>query len=82
MRDHRSSRRVAGAAIAAAAALGIWACGQSAADGQTAADTLTRRQRDSIISTMPIPGSRGVGRALEAQDDAGERAARLDSLLR
>jgi hypothetical protein len=69
------------AAIAAAAILGIWACGQGGGDAQSAADTLTRRQRDSIISTMPIPGAGGVGRALDAQDAARDRAAQLDSIL-
>lgn len=81
MRDDRKGH-VVRAALAAAAALGIWACGQSGGDAQSAADTLTRRQRDSIISTMPIPGSGGVRRALDAQDDAADRAAQLDSLLR
>jgi hypothetical protein len=68
------------AALAAAAALGIWACGQGGGEAQTAADTLTRRQRDSIISTMPIPGAGGVGRALRAQDAARDRAAEHDSI--
>jgi hypothetical protein len=68
------------AALAAAVALGVWACGQSAGDTQSAADTLSRRQRDSIISTMPIPGARGVGRALDAQDAARARAEQLDSI--
>jgi hypothetical protein len=59
---------------------GMSACGQSGGDTQTAADTLTRRQRDSIISTMPIPGAGGVGRALDAQDAARARADALDSI--
>ena len=80
MRDHvrgRSGR----AALAAAVAVGLWACGQGGGDAESAADTLTRRQRDSIISTMPIPGARGVGRALDAQDAARARADQLDSIL-
>ena len=68
------------ALIVGAAVLGVWACGQSAGDSQSAADTLTRRQRDSIISTMPIPGAGGVGRALDAQDRARERAAAHDTI--
>ena len=66
--------------IVGAAVLGVWACGQSAGDAASSADTLTRRERDSIIATMPIPGARGVGRALEAQDRARERADALDSI--
>ena len=67
--------------IVAAAMLGVWACGQGAGDTANSADTLTRRQKDSLIATMPIPGARGVGRALDAQDRSRERAADLDSIL-
>ena len=67
--------------IVAGAVLSVWACGESAGDAQTAVDTLTRRQRDSLISEMPIPGAGGVGRALDAQDRARERAQALDSIL-
>lgn len=72
--------RSARAAVAAAAAVGLWACGQGGGDAASAADTLTRRQRDSIISTMPIPGAGAVGRALDAQDAANARAAQHDSI--
>lgn len=67
--------------IVAAAVMGVWACGQSAGDAESAADTLTRREKDSLIATMPIPGARGVGRALDAQDASRERAGALDSIL-
>ena len=67
--------------IVAGAVLGVCACGQAAESGVSAADTLTRREKDSIISTMPIPGAGGVGRALDAQDASRERAAALDSIL-
>jgi hypothetical protein len=73
-------RRAPRAAIVVAAALGIWACGQGGPDAQSAADTLSRRQKDSIIATRPIPGASAVGRALDAQDAARERAARHDSI--
>ena len=68
--------------IVAAAMLTVAACGQSAGEAETSADTLTRREKDSIVSTMPIPGARGVGRALEASDRATERNNILDSLSR
>jgi len=64
-----------------AAMVGVWACGQSAGTPANDADTMTRRQRDSVISTMPLPGAGGVGRALDAQDASRERAAALDSIL-
>jgi hypothetical protein len=67
--------------ILTTAVLGVWACSQSAGDAASRADTLTRRQKDSLISTMPIPGAGGVGRALAAQDASRARAAALDSIL-
>ena len=45
-----------------------------------AADTLTRRQKNEIISTLPVPGASGVGRALRAADLAAARAQVHDSL--
>ena len=50
-------------------------CGGTAGEGETAADTLTRRQKDSIVSELPVPGAGAVGRALDAAD-----AARAGSL--
>ncbi|MFQ5538190.1 MAG: hypothetical protein ACE5GJ_12160 [Gemmatimonadota bacterium] len=68
--------------LALTAALAAAACGQSAdsSASQQAADTLTRRQKDSIISEMPLPGAGGVGRALDAVEKANGRAARHDSM--
>lgn len=43
-------------------------------------DTLTRRQKDSITATLPIPGASGVGRALRAADAAKARADQHDAL--
>jgi len=65
----------ASAAVLVAAA----ACSAGDVDGSADADTLTRRQRDSIVSTLPIPGAGAVGRALDASDEAAERARRLES---
>ncbi len=69
--------------MAALAALTILSLGCSiGGDGSAtnAADTLTRRQNDEIIRTLPIPGARGVGRALDAVDLAADRANAHDSL--
>lgn len=44
-------------------------------------DTLTQRQRDSITSTLPIPGAGSVGGALDAAADAQRRANQHDSIL-
>jgi hypothetical protein len=73
-------KRAVTVVVAAFGMAAFAACGKGAGDGQTAADTLTRRQRDSIISTLPIPGAGGVGRALGAQDAARARADALDSI--
>jgi hypothetical protein len=53
------------------------ACG-SGQSGQ--ADTLTQRQKDSILANSKIPGARGVGSALRASDSVGARVQRSDSL--
>jgi hypothetical protein len=66
--------------IMAAAVLSVGACGQSAGDAQTAVDTLTRRQKDSLISEMPLPGAGVVGRALDVQDLTRDRAEALDTI--
>jgi hypothetical protein len=76
---HRSIR-MKRSLIVAAAVLGVWACGQSAGDARTAADTLTRRQKDSIVAGLPIPGARGVGRAIEAADRANARTEAHDTI--
>ncbi|HIF07063.1 MAG TPA: hypothetical protein EYQ64_08960 [Gemmatimonadetes bacterium] len=65
---------------AALAALTILGTGCSGGVGS--ADTLTRRQKNEIISTLPIPGARGVGRALEVSDRAQAQAAQHDSIAR
>ena len=76
--------RIHAAFVSAAAALllAATACTSCTSDATTAADTLTRRQKDSIISTFPIPGAAGVGRALDAADAAAERERLLDSIGR
>jgi hypothetical protein len=43
------------------------------------ADTLTTRQRDSVIGESRLPGARGVTKALELVDSANARTARIDS---
>ncbi|HSR40823.1 MAG TPA: hypothetical protein VLL48_01595 [Longimicrobiales bacterium] len=59
------------------------ACGGStdeAAGTTTRADGLTPRQRDSVTSTLPLPGAGAVGRALRASDRASERARAHDTI--
>jgi hypothetical protein len=66
------------AALLAAVALG--ACGGEDGDARTAADTLSRAQKDSIVADLPIPGASGVGGALRARDRANARTAGHDTI--
>ena len=55
-------------------------CG-SGESGQTVnRDTLTQRQKDSILANSKIPGARGVGSAMRASDSIGARVQRSDSI--
>jgi hypothetical protein len=54
--------------------------GEAADTGTPPADSITDRQRDSVIGASGLPGAQGVRGALEASDAAAERAAILDSL--
>lgn len=68
--------------LALAALLTLAACrpDAEAANESAAADTLTRAQKDSIVSTLPIPGAAGVGRAIDAAGAMEDRAAAMDSI--
>jgi hypothetical protein len=43
-------------------------------------DTLSQRQRDSVIGQSRLPGAQGVRGALDAADAAAARAAAADSV--
>ena len=45
-----------------------------------AGDTLTRRQRDSILGASRLPGAQGIRGARRAQDTAAAQNARADSI--
>ena len=69
--------------LVAAVVLGVAACGQGApeaAGGAPATDTLTRRQKDSIISTLPIPGASKISEAQKAVDRANARVQQHDTI--
>ena len=42
-------------------------------------DTMTQRQKDSVLAQSGLPGARGVGMAQAQADSAKARQARLDS---
>ncbi len=73
-------KTISTAALAALTILSVGCSLGGDASATNAADTLTRRQKNEIIRTLPVPGARGVGRALDASDLLGDRAQRHDSL--
>jgi hypothetical protein len=74
-------RGLIGAVIIGFLSLGAATCtGGGGGEDQAAQDTLTRRQKDSIISTLPVPGAGAVGKALEASDAAKARAELHDTI--
>ncbi|MGE5800983.1 MAG: hypothetical protein ACM358_01890 [Gemmatimonadota bacterium] len=56
------------------------ACGSDKSGQTVNRDTLTQRQKDSILANSKIPGARGVGSALRASDSVSARVQRSDSL--
>lgn len=56
------------------------ACPGTSSDDRSAADTLTRAQKDSIVADLPIPGAGGVGAAMRARDQANDRTADHDTI--
>jgi hypothetical protein len=67
--------------VLAGSTLLLVGCSRGPSASDRAAETLTRRQKDSIIATLPIPGAKGVGKALDALEKSIVRAAEHDSLL-
>lgn len=45
-------------------------------------DTMTQRQKDSVLAQSQLPGAQGVGNAMQVSDSAKARQAQLDSLTR
>lgn len=66
--------------LVAVAIFAVSACGQTDGGAQSAADTLTRAQKDSIVATLPIPGASAVGRALDARERANARTEAHDTI--
>jgi hypothetical protein len=69
---------------------GVWlvclmvtgACSSGDGERSTRADTLTQRQRDSIVAASKLPGAGAVGAALRASDSLAARARAQDSIRR
>lgn len=58
-------------------ALVATACGPT---DTAARDSMTQRERDSVLAQSGLPGARGVGKALTAADSVRARNAQLDSV--
>jgi hypothetical protein len=63
--------------VAVTLLVGVLSCGEQRVD--THDDTLTQRQRDSLIGTSQLPGAQGVRGALKASDSAAARRAHEDA---
>lgn len=74
-------RNLALSLAASALVLTLAACPDGGSDGAgSAADTLTRRQKDSIVSESGLRGAGGVKAMMKASDLQKARVDRLDSL--
>ena len=56
------------------------ACSGGKQAKSAARDSLTERQRDSILAGSRIPGARGVGAAMRAADSTNARIRATDSV--
>lgn len=64
--------------VGAALLVGLLSCGRG--DANPRPDTLTRRQRDSMLGASQLPGAQGVRGALLATDSAAARRAREETV--
>lgn len=66
--------------LAVVLVLSLAACSGESSDKQAVnRDTLTQRQKDSILAKSSIPGASNVGRAMRAADSTSAGAHRVDS---
>lgn len=67
--------------LATLLALGAVACSGGGSSQQTInRDTLSQRQKDSILAQSKIPGARGVGSAMRAADSTSARVHAADTV--
>jgi hypothetical protein len=60
----------------------IVACGSNKSSPTVNRDTLTERQKDSILANSKIPNARAVGRAMKAADSMSARIRSSDTVAR
>lgn len=63
-----------------ALALTLAACAGGGDNAAAARDSLTQRQRDSILAQSRIPGARGVGSAMRVADSIEAHVRSADTL--
>jgi hypothetical protein len=56
------------------------ACGSG--QSNQAADSLSQREKDSILANSKIPGARAVGSAMRAADSTNAKVLRVDTVAR
>ncbi len=66
------------ALVVAAAAL-LMSCSKPKETTANNRDTMTRRQKDSVIAQSSLPGAKGVGMALKVSDSIKAKQAAQDS---
>jgi len=54
--------------------------GQTRTSGAAGGDTLSERQRDSMLAQSRIPGATGVGKAMRVADSTSARVRAADSV--
>jgi len=64
-------------AFCLASALLVAAC--SSSEGGNNRDTMTQRQKDSVLGQSGLPGAQGVTKALRASDSVKSHQAQADS---
>ena len=60
----------------------VLACGSDKSGQTVNRDTLTERQKDSILANSKIPNARAVGRAMNAADSMSARIRTSDTVAR
>lgn len=76
----RALRNLMLAFASAPLVLALAACPEGGSNADSPADSLTQRQKDSIVGESSLPGAGGVRDMIEASDRQKARADRLDSL--
>ena len=65
----------------ALAPLGLMGCaGGNEGSDEVVRDTLSERQKDSLLGSLPVPGAGAIQNALDASDAARARAEAHDTI--